>query len=56
MVHTQNVESYNNKKKLRIKELKGLKEEAREWFCYEFMWLNNFKQECFEKSIDLIKI
>lgn len=54
-VHTQHVESYNNKMKLRIKALKGVKDKAREEFLNEFMWLDNYSEGCFEKTLDLLK-
>lgn len=54
-VHTQNVESYNNKLKLRIKAMKGIKSHCRENFLYEFLWLDENAELCFQKTLDLIK-
>jgi transposase len=56
LVHTQNIESYNNKIKLRIKKMKGIKKSAIEDFLNEFMWLDNFKENCFEKTLSLFKL
>lgn len=55
-VHTQNIESYNNKVKLRIKKMKGVKKEALDLFLCEFMWLDNFGGFCFEKTVELFSI
>ena len=52
-VHTQNVESYNNKVKLRIKIMKGIKKETRNLFLCEFMWLDIFVDDCFDKTLAL---
>jgi len=41
-VHIQNVESYNNKIKLKIKELRGLKEGDRADFLLLFMFVDKF--------------
>lgn len=41
-VHTQAVESYNNKLKLFIKEKKGVKAEKRSLLCLEFMFFDKF--------------
>ena len=56
MIHTQNIESYNNKVKLRIKQVKGIKATARSDFLLEFMWLDNFANDSFTKTIELIKM
>ena len=55
-VHTQNVESYNNKVKMRIKVMKGIKSECRENFINEFMRLDNNSGICFERTLELIKV
>lgn len=55
-VHTQHIESYNNKLKLRIKKMKGVKKNDRNSFLLEFVWLDNFFENCFEKTIDLLKV
>lgn len=55
-VHTQNIESYNNKVKLRIKAMKGIKSANRKNFLFEFSWLDNFSLNCYDITLDLIKI
>lgn len=37
-IHTQNVESYNNKIKMGLKKMRGLTEEQRKDYLLEFMW------------------
>lgn len=54
--HTQNVESYNSKLKLRIKKMKGIICGKHEDFCLEFMWLDNFGKNGFEKVFELLLI
>ena len=54
-VHTQNIESYNNKIKPRIKEMKGIIGESRERILAEFLWLDNNFNGCFELTLNLIK-
>ena len=54
-VLNQNIESYNNKIKLRIKQMKGLYESERENFLLEFMWLDGNSLNAFGKILDLFK-
>lgn len=54
-VHTQNVESYNNKLKLGIKKMKGLTKIGRLNFLSEFMFLDMYKSESFSKILELLK-
>lgn len=54
-VHTQNIESFNNKIKLRIKKMKGVNKDSRKDFLLEFMWLDFWKSECFSETLKLIK-
>ena len=55
-VHTQNVESYNNKIKHQIKEVRGLDDDKREDFLKEFMWLDYHKDLSFDKIIKLLEL
>lgn len=55
-IHTQHVESYNNKIKLRIKEVKGVRGENRKSFLDEFMWFDQNKPNRFFNLIGLLKI
>ncbi len=54
-VHTQNVESYNNKLKIGIKKIKGLTPTGRLSYLDEFMFLDLFKQLSFTKIRALFK-
>jgi hypothetical protein len=54
-VHTQNVESYNNKLKLGIKKMKGLADKGRLSYLDEFMFLDLFKKESFLKFFLCLK-
>jgi hypothetical protein len=53
-VHTQNVESYNNKIKMRIKAVKGISKNEHCSFLNEFMW-KELKENVFERVVDLLK-
>lgn len=53
-VHTQNVESFNNKIMLKVKEMKGLNVVGRDLFTTAFCFLDKFKDESFEKLIELL--
>lgn len=55
-VHTQQVESFNNKLMLKIKEMKGLNDVGRSLFIDEFCFLDWFKNSAYEKLIEIIKI
>ena len=54
-VHTQNVESYWSKNKLRVKKMKGIQRIYLQDYLYEFMWRDNLPGDPFEKLIDLVK-
>lgn len=54
-VHTQNVESYNNKIKLGIKKMKGLTNTGRISYLLEFLFLDKFKTNSFQKILELLK-
>lgn len=54
--HTQNVESFNSKLKLRIKKMKGIISGRHDEFCLEFMWLDRFGNTGFDKVIELLLI
>ena len=55
-VHTQNVESYNNKIKKRIKAMNGLNEDGRKMFIPEFLFLDLFKDSAYIEIIKLLRI
>lgn len=55
-VHTQHVESFNNKLKYVIKLCKGIKSDNRKDFLIEFMFRDMFKGRIYEKILDLIKV
>lgn len=55
-VHTQHVESNNNKLKRAIKEANGLTSVGRELLILEFMFLNHFKQDCYNTICNLLRI
>jgi len=54
-VHTQHVESYNNKIKYKIKMAKGVSNDFRKKFITEFLFFDMFKDNVFDKIVDLIK-
>jgi transposase-like protein len=54
--HTQHVESYWNKQKLRIKRMKGMKKDHLEDYLCEFMWRDRFSGNEFETIIEHIRI
>jgi len=53
--HTQNVESWNNKLKLKIKEMRGLNTVGRSNFVHEFCFLEMFRSDAYEKMLELLK-
>ena len=53
--HTQNVESWNIKLKLKIKEMRGLNSVRRSNFVHEFCFLGMFKSNACEKMLELLK-
>ena len=54
--HTQNIESYNNKLKLPIKKMKGIKKTIIDSYLIEFMWNERNKVNTFNSLLNLIKI
>lgn len=54
-VHTQHVESWNNKIKSSIKQCHGIDEDKREAFLQEFMFLDSFKNS-YEKIFELLHV
>lgn len=54
-VHTQHIESYWNKQKLKIKAMKGIKKEKLQSYLDEYMWMDSFKDNSFFKICDLIE-
>ena len=52
-VHTQHIEPYWAKNKLKSKNMKGIKREFLQKYLDEFMWRDNTAGDCFEKNIDL---
>lgn len=55
-VHTQNVESFNNKLMLKIKEMKGLNDVGRTLFIDEFCFLDWFKNRAYDKLLEIIQV
>ncbi|KAG0425100.1 hypothetical protein DMUE_6057 [Dictyocoela muelleri] len=55
-VHTQNVESFNNKLKLFIKEKRGVWTNKRTDLINEFLWYEYKGRNCFQDIIGLFKI
>jgi len=55
-VHTQHVESWNNKIKNSIKKVRGVDEDKREDFLKEYMFLEKFKNSAFEQIILLLTV
>jgi len=53
-VHTQNVESFNNKIKYQIKMAKGVPDHFRSDFITEFIFFDTFKDFLFEKIMEII--
>lgn len=54
-VHTQHVESYWNRQKLRIKKLKGVKKTILPVVLVEFMYRDWFDENLFQELLNLIK-
>ena len=55
-VHTQNVESFNNKIKRKIKSMNGLDDTGRKLFLQEFMFIDLFKESAYEEVLRILKI
>ena len=55
-VHTQHVESWNNKIKNSIKKVRGVDEDKRENFLKKYMFLEKFKNSAFEQIILLLTV
>lgn len=55
-IHTQNIESYWSKLKLRVKTMKGVRGSVLKDFLIEWMWRDNIHDENFDNLIELIKI
>ena len=53
-VHTQHVESWNNKIKYSIKNARGVDEDKREDFLKEFIFLDQFRNTSFEQILLLL--
>ena len=53
-MHTQNVESYNNKLKKRIKSMNGLTTHARKNALDEFMFIDLFKNTTFDEVLNIL--
>lgn len=54
-VHTQHVESYNNRLKYKIKQMKGLSLVQREDFLFDFMFKERCGESRFQSYINLLK-
>lgn len=55
-VHTQHVESFNNKMKRKIKDRLGIDADKREEFINEFLFFDWFKEDCFNQILLLLKL
>jgi transposase-like protein len=55
-VHTQNVESFNNKLKYFIKQAKGVAHDKRLEFVDFFLFIDLHKERAFERIVELLKI
>jgi transposase-like protein len=55
-VHTQHVESFNNKLKCRIKNALGVKRSFVDLFVVEFLFCDTFKRNLLEKLFEIIKV
>jgi hypothetical protein len=53
-IHTQNIESYWSKLKLRVKAMKGVRGSVLEDFLNEWMWIDNIHNDDFNNLIELI--
>lgn len=53
-VHSQHVESYNNKVMLKVKEKKGMTKEGRKLFVDAFNFLDKFKDRSYEKLLEIL--
>ncbi|KCZ78687.1 hypothetical protein H311_00278 [Anncaliia algerae PRA109] len=54
--HTQNIESYWNKQKLKLKALRGVRRADLPFYIAEFIWKENYKNDIFNTLIEVIKI
>ena len=54
-VHTQNVESYNNRLKMPIKSMKGIRKSTINNYLIEFMWKERNSENLFNSLLNLIK-
>jgi hypothetical protein len=54
-VHTQHVESYWSKQKLRIKKMKGVAYNYKEDYLLEFLWRDRFSENAFEHILRHIR-
>jgi hypothetical protein len=54
-VHTQEIESYWNQLKSKIKSMRGMRRDRIQAFLYEFMWRGRFRANTFESILNLIK-
>ena len=55
-IHTQHVESFNNKLTYQIKMAKGEPDNFRSDFITEFIFFDTFKDFLFEKIMEIIKV
>lgn len=54
-IHTQHIESNNNKLKRVIKKCNGLSDQGREAMLWEFMFYNHFKEDTYTLILSLLK-
>ena len=55
-VHTQHVESWNNKIKTQIKDMRGMDEDNRSNMLSEFIFFGHFKNSTFEQILLLLQV
>lgn len=55
-IHTQNVESYNNKIKYDIKTQRGVRRDQRQKFLNLFMFIDTYKETAMDKLLEILKV
>lgn len=55
-VHTQNVESFNNKIKMDIKAQKGVRNQDRPRFLTFFIFIDTYKENAMNKIIEILQV
>ncbi|KCZ79878.1 hypothetical protein H312_02728 [Anncaliia algerae PRA339] len=55
-IHTQHIESYWNRQKLRIKNLRGIRRRDLQYYLAEFIWKDHYKNDMHEKIFEVIRL